>query len=173
MVQGDPAPGREPLPRIVVEADPAFCCQSLNPFLNHKTTNRAVYDSARVRHGIGQARGAFDVLLVNEYGCVTECTIANIMVEVQRADGSHHWITPTVTDGAHPSSFFLSIFSFLSFFRFFLFFSLSLCLCFLGLLRGILRAELLAKGFLTERSISLVEFRALVQVYIFLSSLLS
>ncbi|HSJ33361.1 MAG TPA: aminodeoxychorismate synthase component I [Longimicrobiales bacterium] len=52
--------------------------------LHHKTTARAVYDVRRAAHP-----DAFDVLLHNESGCITEFTIGNVVVEI---DGER--ITP-------------------------------------------------------------------------------
>jgi branched-subunit amino acid aminotransferase/4-amino-4-deoxychorismate lyase len=56
-------------------------------FLFHKTTNRRVYDSARLP-------GCDDVILWNPAGDVTETTIANLVVEV----GGHR-VTPPVECG--------------------------------------------------------------------------
>ena len=56
-------------------------------FLYHKTTNRAIYDRARLA-------GADDVLLWNEDGEMTESTIANLVVEL---DGVR--VTPPVECG--------------------------------------------------------------------------
>jgi para-aminobenzoate synthetase/4-amino-4-deoxychorismate lyase len=50
---------------------------SLDPFLYHKTTNRAVYEAARTA-----CPGCDDVLLFNEQGHITESTIANVAVEI-------------------------------------------------------------------------------------------
>ena len=47
-----------------------------NPFLYHKTTNRAVYEQA-----VAARPGFDDVLLYNDKGEVTESTIANLVVE--------------------------------------------------------------------------------------------
>jgi len=57
--------------------------------LRHKTTSRQVYDDARVRAGVG-ANGIEDVLMHNEAGEITECSIANIALE----EPSGLWITP-------------------------------------------------------------------------------
>jgi para-aminobenzoate synthetase / 4-amino-4-deoxychorismate lyase len=60
-----------------------------DPFLANKTTNRAVYDTAR------QARpDADDVILSNERGEITEATVANIVVEI---DGVRY--TPPLASG--------------------------------------------------------------------------
>ena len=49
-----------------------------DPFLYHKTTERALYDAARAA-----APGCDDVLLWNPDGCVTEATTANLLVQIQ------------------------------------------------------------------------------------------
>ncbi|HYV97535.1 MAG TPA: aminodeoxychorismate synthase component I [Gemmatimonadaceae bacterium] len=56
-----------------------------NRFLYHKTTHRTVYDRHRAEHP-----GAFDVLLWNEDGELTEFTIGNLVVEL---DGAR-WTPP-------------------------------------------------------------------------------
>ena len=56
-------------------------------FLYHKTTNRAVYERARLAD-------ADDVLLWNEQGELTESTIANLVLEL---DGAR--VTPPVECG--------------------------------------------------------------------------
>ncbi len=78
-----------------------------DPFLFHKTTRRAVYDRAR-----RERPDAFDVLLANEEGEVTEFTIGNLVAEI---DGER--VTPA-RDG--------------------------------GLLAGVFREDLLAKGEVRE-----------------------
>jgi para-aminobenzoate synthetase/4-amino-4-deoxychorismate lyase len=50
---------------------------SSDPFLYHKTTNRAVYEAARAA-----CPGFDDVLLFNEQGEITESTIANVAVDI-------------------------------------------------------------------------------------------
>lgn len=68
----------EPLPtgplRVALAAEPV---SSRDPFLCHKTSNRRVYERARASHP-----EAFDVLLWNERGEVTEYTIGNLVAEV-------------------------------------------------------------------------------------------
>lgn len=64
----------------------------LDPFLRHKTTNRAMFEAASARHP-----EADDVVLVNGAGEVTETTIANLAV---RLDGV--WYTPPVSAGCLP-----------------------------------------------------------------------
>jgi para-aminobenzoate synthetase/4-amino-4-deoxychorismate lyase len=58
-------------------------------FLYHKTTHRHVYDAHRGAHS-----GAFDVLLWNEDGELTEFTIGNVVLDL---DGSR--LTPPVACG--------------------------------------------------------------------------
>jgi para-aminobenzoate synthetase / 4-amino-4-deoxychorismate lyase len=67
---------------------------SSNPFLYHKTTNRKVYEAARVA-----CPGCDDVLLFNEQGEVTESTIANVA-----ADIAGNLCTPPVTCGLLPGT---------------------------------------------------------------------
>lgn len=67
---------------------------SRDPFLRHKTTQRAVYDRAL---SDAQARGCDDALFVNERGEVTEGAIHNVLV---RKDG--RWVTPHADCGVLP-----------------------------------------------------------------------
>lgn len=60
-----------------------------DPFLHHKTTNRAVYLEARKRFP-----DADDVIMVNRAGHVTETTIGNLAI---LHDG--RWVTPPTADG--------------------------------------------------------------------------
>ena len=62
---------------------------SRDVFLFHKTTNRAVYDGARASRP-----DVDDVLLFNERGEATECTLANVVIE---RDGRK--LTPAVECG--------------------------------------------------------------------------
>jgi para-aminobenzoate synthetase/4-amino-4-deoxychorismate lyase len=105
-----PTPDSTP-PRVMVAPGPI---DSSNPFLYHKTTNRALYGGARVA-----CPSYDDVLLFNEKGEVTESTIANLAVEIEGK-----LCTPPVQ-------------------------------C--GLLPGTLRAELLERGELFERAITMEE----------------
>lgn len=61
-------------------------------FVRFKTTRRAHYDAAAARHA-----GAFDVLLWNADGELTECTRANIALFI---DGQ--WLTPAAVSGLLP-----------------------------------------------------------------------
>jgi para-aminobenzoate synthetase/4-amino-4-deoxychorismate lyase len=65
-----------------------------NPFLYHKTTNRAVYEEA-----IAARPGFQDVLLYNDRGELTESTIANLVVEI---DGE--LVTPPISSGLLPGT---------------------------------------------------------------------
>lgn len=81
-----------PLPapvRLAVDTEPI---DPASPFVQHKTTIRDHYASARARHP-----DADDVVLVNPAGRITETTIANLAVQL---DG--HWFTPPLTDGCLP-----------------------------------------------------------------------
>lgn len=85
-----PPPTARPL-RLTVDdrsIDPA------DPFLHHKTTNRRVYEEARLRHP-----GADDVILWNPEKKVTETTIANLAVKIEGT-----WYTPPTTDGCLPGT---------------------------------------------------------------------
>ena len=61
-------------PRVAVALSPV---KRNNRFLFHKTTHRAVYDRHRAEHP-----SAFDVLLWNEDGELTEFTIGNLVVDL-------------------------------------------------------------------------------------------
>jgi para-aminobenzoate synthetase/4-amino-4-deoxychorismate lyase len=90
-------------------------------FLYHKTTNRTVYERARLP-------GCDDVILWNPSGEVTEATIANVVVEV---DGRS--VTPPIV-------------------------------C--GLLPGTFRAELLARGAVTERRVTVEQLRSATRFWL-------
>jgi para-aminobenzoate synthetase/4-amino-4-deoxychorismate lyase len=62
---------------------------SRDPFLANKTTNRVVYDTARLARP-----DVTDVILSNERGEITEATLANVVAEI---DGVRY--TPPVTSG--------------------------------------------------------------------------
>ena len=55
-----------------------------------------VYAAARARVGAGAAAGVFDVLMHNEAGEVTECSIANVAM---RDDARGVWLTPPADCG--------------------------------------------------------------------------
>ena len=67
---------------------------SHNLWLQHKTSNRAVYDQAWQE---AERHGAFDMLFCNERGLMTEGGRSNLLVKI---DG--HWFTPPLTDGVLP-----------------------------------------------------------------------
>jgi branched-subunit amino acid aminotransferase/4-amino-4-deoxychorismate lyase len=90
-------------------------------FLFHKTTNRIVYDRARLP-------GCDDVVLWNPAREITETTIANLVVDVDRRR-----VTPPVA-------------------------------C--GLLPGTMRAELLAKGEVTEERVTVEQLRRAAQFWL-------
>lgn len=60
--------------RIVLAGEPI---DKNDPFIYHKTTQRDTYDKA-----LRNAEGADDVLLWNDDGCITETTIANVIVKI-------------------------------------------------------------------------------------------
>ncbi|KAF0525310.1 D-aminoacid aminotransferase-like PLP-dependent enzyme [Gigaspora margarita] len=73
-------------------------------FLNHKTTNRKVYDKARHRIGLDPiptpgSDPIFDVLLFNKKNEITMCSFAYIAVEFIDKDGTSFWKTPPVECG--------------------------------------------------------------------------
>lgn len=69
-----PAPSHAP----IVVALAKRPVQSSDPFLFHKTTHREVYERQR-----GMVSDAFDVLLWNERGELTEFTIGNVVLEIE------------------------------------------------------------------------------------------
>jgi para-aminobenzoate synthetase/4-amino-4-deoxychorismate lyase len=83
-----PQPATGPV-RLVVDPEPV---DADHVWLRHKTTRRDVYAERAARHP-----DADDVVLINQYGQVTETTIANLCV---RLDG--RWWTPPVTVGCLP-----------------------------------------------------------------------
>ena len=80
-----PAAVSEPAPFALADAP----VSSADPFLFHKTTARSVYERAKASRP-----GAFDVLLWNESGELTEFTRGNVVVEI---DGRR--ITPRLSCG--------------------------------------------------------------------------
>ncbi|ORZ08469.1 aminotransferase [Lobosporangium transversale] len=77
-----------------------------NPFLHHKTTERAVYNDARDRLKLGPigppgtTSGPYDVILYNQNNEIMETSIANIAVEiVDPESGKLEWITPPLSSG--------------------------------------------------------------------------
>ena len=80
--------GFAPLAMAARPIDPA------NPFLYHKTTNRAVYEDA-----IAGRPGFEDVLLYNDRGEVTESTIANVVMEKHGV-----LLTPPISSGLLPGT---------------------------------------------------------------------
>jgi len=85
------APSTKPL-RVSLAAQPV---NTSDVFLFHKTTHRAVYESARQPHP-----ECDDVLLWNERGELTEFTLGNLVLEL---DGEQ--ITPPVECGLLPGTF--------------------------------------------------------------------
>ncbi|APX90236.1 hypothetical protein BV394_11275 [Brevirhabdus pacifica] len=86
-----------------------------DPWLRHKTGNRALYD----RHRADLPQGVDEVIFVNRAGRMAEGTITNLFY---RLPGAGDLFTPPLADGCLP---------------------------------GCLRAELLARGDCTERSLPL------------------
>jgi para-aminobenzoate synthetase / 4-amino-4-deoxychorismate lyase len=100
-------PSPEPV-RIAIDDDPV---DPADPGLYIKTADRERYDRRRARHP-----HADDVLLINTRGEVTESTIANLVVQIDR----RCWTSPLAS----------------------------------GLLPGVMRAELLARGRIAERPLT-------------------
>ncbi|HEX2166057.1 MAG TPA: aminodeoxychorismate synthase component I [Longimicrobiales bacterium] len=83
----DGAVGRDALHHVAGSADGADSrrpvilanepVDSRDPLLYHKTTARTIYEARKAAHP-----NAFDVLLHNERGCITEFTIGNVICEI-------------------------------------------------------------------------------------------
>jgi len=108
-------PQRVALARTPVRSDDVFLC--------HKTTQRTVYDAQRAAHP-----SAWDVILWNERGELTETTIGNLVLEL---DGER--VTPARTS---------------------------------GLLNGVLRAELLQRGEVVERTLTRADVARAAQCWV-------
>lgn len=76
-------------PRVTLARTPV---SRTNRFLYHKTTHRALYDAQRAAHP-----DAWDVLLWNEEGELTEFTIGNLVIEL-----AGHCYTPPLDCGLLP-----------------------------------------------------------------------
>lgn len=70
---------------------------SRNPFLNHKTSQRALYDISRKEMAVG----IDEVIFLNERSEVCEGTITNVLVK--SPDG--HWLTPPISCGCLPGAY--------------------------------------------------------------------
>jgi para-aminobenzoate synthetase/4-amino-4-deoxychorismate lyase len=115
---------------IVRIADEAV--DSKDPFLFHKTTNRWVYDRARMNVSAGED----EVILWNERGEVTEATTANVVVEIQGVDRDEQKgmrVTPPVA-------------------------------C--GLLAGTFRAEVLARGEVSEAIVTVDQLKQARRIWL-------
>lgn len=80
--------------RVCIVDTPA---SSTDPFLRHKTTHRAVYETALAT---AQKRGFDEVLFINEHGEVTEGAVSNIFILHQQ-----QLLTPPLTSGLLPGVF--------------------------------------------------------------------
>jgi para-aminobenzoate synthetase/4-amino-4-deoxychorismate lyase len=87
-LQPMPPVGGRPV-RLALDDDPV---DATSPWLQHKSTRRDVYLTRSLRHP-----EADDVVMVNQYGELTETTTANLAV---RLDG--RWWTPPTTVGCLP-----------------------------------------------------------------------
>ena len=86
-LQRSPRPARAPwstASRLIGFANRPV--SSSDPFLFHKTTHRAAYESRAAEHS-----GLFDVILVNEDGYVTEFTRGNVVAEIEGAKWTPPW----------------------------------------------------------------------------------
>ncbi|WP_077213479.1 aminodeoxychorismate synthase component I [Bacillus dakarensis] len=93
LMEGAPAtPLESPLKMVIADRP----INKNNPFLYHKTTNRSIYDEFQEQKN----PNAFDILLWNENGELTEFTNGNIVLEI---DGER-W-TPSVTSGLLAGTF--------------------------------------------------------------------
>ncbi len=70
--------------------------RSGNPLLQHKTTNRHIYDAA---WKAAAAKGGFDSLFTNEAGYVTEGGRSSIFIRNNKSDD---WLTPPLSAGILP-----------------------------------------------------------------------
>ncbi len=68
--------------------------QAEDPWLRHKTTRRAVYDTARAN----LPAGVDELLFLNTRGEVCEGTITNVFVELEM----DMWVTPPLSSGVLP-----------------------------------------------------------------------
>ncbi len=116
-----PLPARQDRPAAVALARARVSRR--DPFLFHKTSLRGLYDKARA-----ERPDAFDVLLVNEEGEVTEFTIGNVVVEM----GGERVTPPREA----------------------------------GLLAGVFRAELLARGEVRERPVRVTDLERSSRIWL-------
>ena len=88
-----------PLPRSsdhwVLKLSPTRL-SSADPFLPHKSTQRAIYDQTRAN----MPEGADEVIFLNERRELCEGTITNILLRV-----GANWLTPPVSSGCLPGVF--------------------------------------------------------------------
>lgn len=84
----------EPVTRSWKLAVAADKLDANDPWLRHKSSNRAVYDTARA----ALDRSIDELLFENQFGHLCEGTITNIFVD----DGSGVLVTPPLSDGVLP-----------------------------------------------------------------------
>jgi para-aminobenzoate synthetase / 4-amino-4-deoxychorismate lyase len=87
MIEGHTITQQDTVLKVVLADEPV---DKTNPFLYHKTTNREIYEKFQKQ----KPAEAFDVLLWNQDGELTEFTNGNVVVEI---DGEL-W-TPSITSG--------------------------------------------------------------------------
>lgn len=92
-----------PVPQKVIVRFSNQTIDSSSPFYFHKTTHRPLYNHER-QNAVND--GLFEILFVNENGCVTEGAITNLFYRIEK-----QWYTPPVEDGLLPGiwrEFFLN-----------------------------------------------------------------
>jgi para-aminobenzoate synthetase / 4-amino-4-deoxychorismate lyase len=93
MIEGQPIAQQDTVLKVVIAGMPV---DKTNPFLYHKTTNREIYENFQKQ----KPDEAFDVLLWNQDGELTEFTNGNVVLEI---DGGL-W-TPPVSSGLLAGTF--------------------------------------------------------------------
>jgi branched-subunit amino acid aminotransferase/4-amino-4-deoxychorismate lyase len=86
---------RSPL-KIVLDTQSTITTNQ--PTIQHKTTHRQVYTSARERTRVG-TDDIFDVVLWNTNNQITETSIANIAIGEKTPQGNYIWKTPSLDCG--------------------------------------------------------------------------
>jgi para-aminobenzoate synthetase / 4-amino-4-deoxychorismate lyase len=92
-IEGQPIKQQDIVMKVVLAVEPV---DKTNPFLYHKTTNREIYEKFQIQKPVE----AFDVLLWNQDGELTEFTNGNVVLEI---DGVR-W-TPQVSSGLLAGTF--------------------------------------------------------------------
>ena len=83
-----------PLPvRLALAPRPIASCGPAAEFIQHKTTRRELYEALAA----DKPAGAFDLILWNEAGELTECSFGNIALDIEG-----RWLTPHAAAGLLP-----------------------------------------------------------------------